>query len=110
MWRTTLAWSKPRDAKHSRVRNTAKPARYDLAQRVQSAPPLVPAADGVHRRNGTHVRSEEHTSELQSPMYLVCRLLLEKKKRGLVVLGMRIKIEIQHFHRQLAASNDIKQT
>src|SRR5437763_16380629 len=27
-----------------------------------------------------HDRSEEHTSELQSPMYLVCRLLLEKKK------------------------------
>src|SRR5437879_10151106 len=26
------------------------------------------------------MRSEEHTSELQSPMYLVCRLLLEKKK------------------------------
>src|ERR1017187_10950608 len=26
------------------------------------------------------LRSEEHTSELQSPMYLVCRLLLEKKK------------------------------
>src|SRR5437764_9928640 len=30
----------------------------------------------------THLRrSEEHTSELQSPMYLVCRLLLEKKKK-----------------------------
>src|SRR5437764_3226334 len=29
-------------------------------------------------------RSEEHTSELQSPMYLVCRLLLEKKKDGRV--------------------------
>src|SRR5437763_5793033 len=27
------------------------------------------------------VRSEEHTSELQSPMYLVCRLLPEKKKQ-----------------------------
>src|SRR5437763_4157585 len=27
-----------------------------------------------------YLRSEEHTSELQSPMYLVCRLLLEKKK------------------------------
>src|ERR1017187_572033 len=26
-----------------------------------------------------YARSEEHTSELQSPMYLVCRLLLEKK-------------------------------
>src|SRR5258708_3480792 len=28
-----------------------------------------------------HVRSEEHTSELQSPDHLVCRLLLEKKKK-----------------------------
>src|SRR4051794_41523814 len=28
------------------------------------------------------VRSEEHTSELQSPVHLVCRLLLEKKKRS----------------------------
>src|SRR5437763_10268326 len=30
-------------------------------------------------------RSEEHTSELQSPMYLVCRLLLEKKKSADVI-------------------------
>src|SRR5437879_5430353 len=29
------------------------------------------------------LRSEEHTSELQSPMYLVCRLLLEKKKKNM---------------------------
>src|SRR3712207_8177106 len=29
----------------------------------------------------TYVRSEEHTSELQSRQYLVCRLLLEKKKQ-----------------------------
>src|SRR3989449_5443901 len=28
-----------------------------------------------------HVRSEEHTSELQSRLHLVCRLLLEKKKK-----------------------------
>src|SRR5437762_992372 len=32
-------------------------------------------------RWGRIVRSEEHTSELQSPMYLVCRLLLEKKNK-----------------------------
>src|SRR3712207_7285962 len=32
-------------------------------------------------RNGT-ARSEEHTSELQSRQYLVCRLLLEKKKKN----------------------------
>src|SRR5690348_17920876 len=30
-------------------------------------------------------RSEEHTSELQSPVHLVCRLLLEKKKTHLVI-------------------------
>src|SRR5256885_6509041 len=35
-------------------------------------------ADGVSRQ---HNRSEEHTSELQSPCNLVCRLLLEKKKK-----------------------------
>src|SRR3712207_8316307 len=32
-------------------------------------------------RHGTMLRSEEHTSELQSRQYLVCRLLLEKKKK-----------------------------
>src|SRR3712207_6906279 len=31
---------------------------------------------------GLHTRSEEHTSELQSRQYLVCRLLLEKKKHA----------------------------
>src|SRR5438552_13748543 len=54
--------------------------------------PYVPAGDGRARRatgptrrrsnqapGGT--RSEEHTSELQSPDHLVCRLLLEKKKK-----------------------------
>src|SRR5437764_10244137 len=34
-----------------------------------------------HRAHHGPGRSEEHTSELQSPMYLVCRLLLEKKKK-----------------------------
>src|SRR5437879_6915042 len=38
------------------------------------ARPRVPVLESVD------LRSEEHTSELQSPMYLVCRLLLEKKK------------------------------
>src|SRR5437879_2080726 len=41
------------------------------------------ANEPFHRRLAVvmSVRSEEHTSELQSPMYLVCRLLLEKKKK-----------------------------
>src|SRR5256885_4774756 len=42
----------------------------------------------VLRMSGLAVRSEEHTSELQSPCNLVCRLLLEKKKT----------IVLQFFH------------
>src|SRR3712207_6887959 len=34
---------------------------------------------------GSHFRSEEHTSELQSRQYLVCRLLLEKKKHDKIL-------------------------
>src|SRR2546422_7257503 len=40
---------------------------------------------GIARQYG---RSEEHTSELQSRLHLVCRLLLEKKKR--LALGERV--------------------
>src|SRR3712207_7400230 len=39
------------------------------------------AARGRVDEDGRGVRSEEHTSELQSRQYLVCRLLLEKKKK-----------------------------
>src|SRR5437764_5805260 len=44
----------------------------------------IDRAEGARResRTSSRSRSEEHTSELQSPMYLVCRLLLEKKKFG----------------------------
>src|SRR5437762_6049188 len=45
-----------------------------------------PEIEDAARRANAHEfiirRSEEHTSELQSPMYLVCRLLLEKKKKN----------------------------
>src|SRR5437764_10647127 len=41
-----------------------------------------PGNDALRKRSRDSAgRSEEHTSELQSPMYLVCRLLLEKKKK-----------------------------
>src|SRR5690554_7577787 len=39
--------------------------------------------EGLARQTGRHARSEEHTSELQSRPHLVCRLLLEKKKKKL---------------------------
>src|SRR5688572_32123949 len=37
------------------------------------------------RRGGRRPRSEEHTSELQSQSNLVCRLLLEKKNKGIFI-------------------------
>src|SRR2546422_7170419 len=39
------------------------------------------------KRPPDDVRSEEHTSELQSRLHLVCRLLLEKKKNSLTICG-----------------------
>src|SRR2546422_8479759 len=41
----------------------------------------APSPKPVEVLEGTQVRSEEHTSELQSRLHLVCRLLLEKKKK-----------------------------
>src|SRR6266850_571704 len=41
--------------------------------------------EAAHQMTSNPLRSEEHTSELQSPCNLVCRLLLEKKKRTLLV-------------------------
>src|SRR3712207_7428596 len=53
------------------------PARRPLHRRGHPAPVL--ARDEQSLRS--YGRSEEHTSELQSRQYLVCRLLLEKKKK-----------------------------
>src|SRR3712207_8436877 len=50
------------------------------AHRRMQADLRVDAADLGPRRRAPAARSEEHTSELQSRQYLVCRLLLEKKK------------------------------
>src|SRR5436189_312512 len=53
----------------------------DCARRPVIAHPDTELRIAVDRYAVGHARSEEHTSELQSPMYLVCRLLLEKKKQ-----------------------------
>src|SRR5437764_6547449 len=42
-------------------------------------------------------RSEEHTSELQSPMYLVCRLLLEKKKKQKLIKTEHTKMDSENI-------------
>src|SRR3712207_8099862 len=47
-------------------------------------PPMMGAR--CRARSRAHARSEEHTSELQSRQYLVCRLLLEKKTHEIILL------------------------
>src|SRR5437762_10565235 len=56
--------------------------RSERMRALHLEPARAAAARFVERtgRLRHDARSEEHTSELQSPMYLVCRLLLEKKK------------------------------
>src|SRR2546426_8606143 len=54
------------------------------ARAVRRQPPHEPGTVHPDARIGT-ARSEEHTSELQSPCNLVCRLLLEKKNEQLIV-------------------------
>src|SRR3712207_7598062 len=67
----------------SRGERGRRPGRRDRRQQRSGDRPddrRVPGQGGQGRR-----RSEEHTSELQSRQYLVCRLLLEKKKSTVVL-------------------------
>src|SRR2546425_5980801 len=66
---TTLFRSRPAASSPSPPPGRS-PRRRSSSPAARTAPPASPRA-----------RSEEHTSELQSLAYLVCRLLLEKKKR-----------------------------
>src|SRR3712207_8038531 len=62
---------------HTGLNLRAKPKEFLREHFGSSGDYYYEAARGVDHRP---VRSEEHTSELQSRQYLVCRLLLEKKK------------------------------
>src|SRR5579863_10589577 len=54
-----------------------------LFRSFRSGRPPAPSPDS-RRSPARAERSEEHTSELQSPVHLVCRLLLEKKKKLII--------------------------
>src|SRR5256885_612255 len=85
-WIPNAEWWKerPKGLKEAEVHTAVDKA---LAGQKLSVPEqrIVQFMAGVHderaQMEGVHARSEEHTSELQSPCNLVCRLLLEKKKK-----------------------------
>src|SRR5258708_13647525 len=68
-----------RESRRARCRGPRGPPRRPAREPTPRAPPP---------------RSEEHTSELQSPDHLVCRLLLEKKKRRTLVHRLAVTITL----------------
>src|SRR3712207_8514956 len=65
--------------------STAAPTRTSRCSSARRAGQDRSPPDHAARRPSTALRSEEHTSELQSRQYLVCRLLLEKKKNTIAI-------------------------
>src|SRR2546426_4012543 len=75
-----------RSAEHRRIHQRTHPEGGEERHGGQGVPQVLHPAEGcrrVRRAGAGPLRSEEHTSELQSPCNLVCRLLLEKKKNEL---------------------------
>src|SRR5438093_5360695 len=71
------------------------------------AHPVRPIPVGVRRsrRRCRRARSEEHTSELQSLTNLVCRLLLEKKKKQIMKFtNERVYINYPEYHDSVSAN------
>src|SRR3712207_7532341 len=81
---TTLFRSRPeeepRGVGEAALRARGGAVLADRARRRHGVQHHQPADEGPNPRRAWLPRSEEHTSELQSRQYLVCRLLLEKKK------------------------------
>src|SRR3712207_9020945 len=85
---TTLFRSALRRERHE------APAELELPLQQRLVEPVDPAEQDHRAEREQDARSEEHTSELQSRQYLVCRLLLEKKKKS--VLNVQAAIGRAH--------------
>src|SRR5207249_10925388 len=78
---TTLFRSSPSRRKfHRREQRRLHSIRCARRRTLKSAATTCAKATSTRRSTASSMRSEEHTSELQSRFDLVCRLLLEKKK------------------------------
>src|SRR3712207_8540153 len=54
-------------------------------------------SETIRNTDSDKIRSEEHTSELQSRQYLVCRLLLEKKNQNIILLTNSMQTVVPQF-------------
>src|SRR5215216_4193399 len=79
IWSTFLMNSSNRSGRLSSALGSRNPNSTSVSLRVLS-PSYIPWICGTVTCDSS--RTEEHTSELQSPDHLVCRLLLEKKKKN----------------------------
>src|SRR5260221_4328231 len=70
----------------STLRTRQRPPVWDAPRRISSSFQRLTNGPNVLFRSPAEHRSEEHTSELQSHSDLVCRLLLEKKKKKFISL------------------------
>src|SRR5258708_18887057 len=71
----------PPDSTSSRKPRAFGPIPRNRVSNDNVAPACSPSRASAEIKRERSIRSEEHTSELQSPDHLVCRLLLEKKKK-----------------------------
>src|SRR3989441_6933147 len=78
-------WIGAYDCRRHRRRATRASVRTQRFRLVHALRQDVRARESRGRRRTARLRSEEQTSELQSLAYLVCRLLLEKKKKQVEV-------------------------
>src|SRR5215467_14827171 len=72
------------------IRRPPRSTLFPYTTLFRSYPVWIPPGTCLRPRP-IWVRSEEHTSELQSPCNLVCRLLLEKKKKIAIRLSLKKK-------------------
>src|SRR5438445_10065324 len=77
-WLATATWAVPLPSGEIIA---SRAQLRDMSIRLRVLPPKEAPPQTNQWPRGKTMRSEEHTSELQSRQYLVCRLLLEKKKQ-----------------------------
>src|SRR3712207_7551456 len=80
-WPSTSSTARARAARRDRVHRVAAHRRIGVRCRRERADHVKTGVLFGSLLSALLARSEEHTSELQSRQYLVCRLLLEKKKK-----------------------------